>query len=295
MARRFGRDRRSALPPRIESIIAMLRGHRPAQEVGVAILEAGVELLGVPKDLAFIRYCDCATGVTRHTVTIDDGAATSVLPDTFNGITGRALRTGKPQLVGDVRKDPDFIPVAVGTRSELAVPLLLGGACYGVINFESPKRDAFAPDQLPWVELLAQCAALAEQVGNERDGVETTVLPGDPRSTSSVYLKELDQTLDQIIAMLGDPPRLMVEALMVIPYSQQVVTMRLRPNSSIAMYIRLRAGEAIAGHVLETGQPFAGTTQLDNPENAGRRIGEATHLHDTRSALAVPLRTGAIS
>jgi hypothetical protein len=109
VTRLFTRDHGGSFPPRIEAILAMMRDYRPTQEVGKAILEAGVELLGVPRDLAFVRYCDCATGATRHTITIDNAYADRVLPDTFNGITGRALRTGKPQLVGDVRKDHDRI------------------------------------------------------------------------------------------------------------------------------------------------------------------------------------------
>src|SRR5215468_8274431 len=88
MAWPFMRDSSAKLPSRTEAVLAMLRERRPARDVCVAILEAGVELLDVPKDLAFVRYCDCATGATRDTITIDDAYADQVLPDTFNGITG---------------------------------------------------------------------------------------------------------------------------------------------------------------------------------------------------------------
>ncbi|HKS69135.1 MAG TPA: GAF domain-containing protein, partial [Ktedonobacterales bacterium] len=278
------------LPTRIEAILAMLRDRRPVQEVCVAILAAGIELLGTPKELAFVRYCDCTTGATRRIITIDNAYADSVLADTLRGITGRALRTGKPQLVGEVRKDRDYVVLANQARSELAVPLLLGGACYGVLNFESPRRNAFGASQIPWVQLLAQLAALAERFDIERGPHDSELLRGGTRDADSAYLRGLDATLDRVIATLGGDPDLMAEAMMIVPHSQQLVTLRLRPNSSSAMHIRLRAGEGIAGRALQLGQPFSGDTQLDSPEKRGRPIGEITHLHNTRSALAVPLR-----
>lgn len=57
------------------------------------------------------------------------------------GITVRALKTGKTQLVPDTSKDPDFVQPYEGevSRSELAVPIIFRGEPLGVINLESLK------------------------------------------------------------------------------------------------------------------------------------------------------------
>lgn len=79
------------------------------------------------------------------------------------GISGRAVQTGRSQRVGDVLQDPDYIAYSPGTRSELAVPLLIGGQALGVINVEHPGQDAFDTDDERALEALAAQAAIAVQ------------------------------------------------------------------------------------------------------------------------------------
>src|SRR5690606_39829145 len=63
-------------------------------------------------------------------------------------IIGRAYRTGEPQYAPDTARDPEFIaaPGAEPTRSELALPVKVGGATRAVINLEHTARDAFTAD-----------------------------------------------------------------------------------------------------------------------------------------------------
>lgn len=57
------------------------------------------------------------------------------------GIMGAAARARRPILVNDVTKDPRYFPTpdSKGTFAELAVPILLGNECLGVLNVESEK------------------------------------------------------------------------------------------------------------------------------------------------------------
>jgi signal transduction histidine kinase len=77
------------------------------------------------------------------------------------GLTGWVARTGKPARVGDVSKDPRYIMVKENVRSELAVPLEVGGELRGVINVDSDRAAAFTAED---EQLLRDLALQAAQV-----------------------------------------------------------------------------------------------------------------------------------
>ncbi len=74
------------------------------------------------------------------------------------GITVRAVRTGKPQLVQDVRLDPDYVSVTAPneseTRSEYAAPIIVGGKSVGVLNIESSRPNAFEENDIKLIDIL---------------------------------------------------------------------------------------------------------------------------------------------
>src|SRR5690348_15124643 len=75
------------------------------------------------------------------------------------GITGWVARTGKPARIGDVTQDRRYIMVRSHARSELAVPLEVGGEVRGVLNVDSDRLDAFNADDQQLLEDLALQAA----------------------------------------------------------------------------------------------------------------------------------------
>ena len=62
--------------------------------------------------------------------------------DIRTGVMGAAVCERRPVLVNDVAADPRYIPVpgSSGIVAELAVPILLGERCFGVLNVESDSR-----------------------------------------------------------------------------------------------------------------------------------------------------------
>lgn len=73
------------------------------------------------------------------------------------GITARAARTGKPQLVNDTRLNEDYV---VGNRewtalSELAVPVMVEDDVFAILNMESQEPNAFSEQDKNLVEVLA--------------------------------------------------------------------------------------------------------------------------------------------
>lgn len=59
------------------------------------------------------------------------------------GITGRAVTTGRTMRIADITKDPDYIEVADGIKSELCVPFSVHGRIIGVFDVESRQENAF--------------------------------------------------------------------------------------------------------------------------------------------------------
>ena len=62
-----------------------------------------------------------------------------------DGIIGAAATTGQAIRVGDVSKDPRYLPAVEEVRSELAVPLIVRGRVIGVMDIESRQPDYFTP------------------------------------------------------------------------------------------------------------------------------------------------------
>lgn len=65
-----------------------------------------------------------------------------------SGIIGRAVRSGEPQLVRDVRADPDYIALNPAVAAEYTVPIRFQGRILGVMNFESTDAALFSPNHL---------------------------------------------------------------------------------------------------------------------------------------------------
>jgi sigma-B regulation protein RsbU (phosphoserine phosphatase) len=72
-----------------------------------------------------------------------------------DGIIGAAATTGRSIRVGDVTKDPRYLPAVEAVRSELAVPLVVRGRVVGVMDIESREVDYFTPAQQKVLTLVA--------------------------------------------------------------------------------------------------------------------------------------------
>jgi PAS domain S-box-containing protein len=77
------------------------------------------------------------------------------------GVMGRAAKSGKAQLVGNVHEDPDYIPYDPETCSELAVPIITQGKVIGVIDVEQSTCEAFSLQDQQTLEALAAYASIA--------------------------------------------------------------------------------------------------------------------------------------
>ena len=95
------------------------------------------------------------------------------------GIVGAAAQSGQPVLVRDTKRDPRYVELVEGIRSELAVPLIAKDEVIGVLNLESKQVGAFSKAHLqllsllaPWVATAIENARLYEQVRQNEERME---------------------------------------------------------------------------------------------------------------------------
>ena len=79
------------------------------------------------------------------------------------GIIGRVVRTGTPELVKTVEEDPDYVMVAPGMVAQLTVPIRWEERIIGVIALECSQQGRLTRDALEVVTRLADHAAIAIQ------------------------------------------------------------------------------------------------------------------------------------
>jgi len=114
-------------------------------------------------DLSFFQYLP-ETGMLKLVAIA--GGLSSYLPIGYqqsisDGLLGRVVRDRKSHYSPDCRQDRQVIRVPdAGTLSELAVPVQIDEAIFGVINMESQRLEAFDDIDIWTMETLAQYLAI---------------------------------------------------------------------------------------------------------------------------------------
>jgi len=71
------------------------------------------------------------------------------------GVCGAAARSGRTEIVGDVRADPRYLACFPSTRSEIVVPILVGGQVVGEIDIDGSDLNAFSETDRTFLEGIA--------------------------------------------------------------------------------------------------------------------------------------------
>jgi signal transduction histidine kinase len=111
---------------------------------------------------ASIALVEPTTGSLRIEVSngLDEASAQRVI-NQGQGITGWVALYAKPLRIPDVAKDPRYVEIRGGIRSELAVPMELMGNVIGVVNCDSDRLDAFTEQDVAFLSLLTNEASKA--------------------------------------------------------------------------------------------------------------------------------------
>jgi signal transduction histidine kinase len=77
------------------------------------------------------------------------------------GIMGRVARTGNPEVVNDLSLAKDYIPKTHRTRSLIVVPVKREDEVIGILNLESTDSDYFTEEDVAFINILVNQAAIA--------------------------------------------------------------------------------------------------------------------------------------
>lgn len=110
-------------------------------------------------------------------------------------IIGYVTKTGEPLVVNDVSRDPihHHNPLLPNTRAELGIPLKIGNHVIGAFDVQSTEIDAFKPDDIAVLQILADQIAVA--VDNARS-YELSLLAVDE-------MRKADQLKSQFLANMS--------------------------------------------------------------------------------------------
>jgi PAS domain S-box-containing protein len=92
-----------------------------------------------------------------------------------SGMVGWVGKHGEKLLANDVHAEPQYInyfPEVIFTQSELSLPLKVGARVVGVLDVQSPDRNAFGPEEVSVLETLADQVAVAIEKARLYDNVQ---------------------------------------------------------------------------------------------------------------------------
>jgi PAS domain S-box-containing protein len=119
----------------------------------------------------------------------------TIAMDAERSLVVRAARERQAVIIGDVRNEPGFLPnlLLPETRSELAVPMVVGDALLGVFDVQSDHLDGFNMEDATIYTTLAAQIAIALQNARLYEKQAATV----------VQLRELDRLKSSFLANMS--------------------------------------------------------------------------------------------
>lgn len=188
-----------------KEVIARLAQIQLAAEVGRAVsqvraldvmLKEAAELIRAQFDLYYVQVYlvnPKRTHLVLQAGTGEVGAALLArkhqLPLNTGSINGRAVLEKRPEVIADTANSSIFKPnpLLPKTRSEMAVPLLVGSQVVGVLDMQSEQPGGLKQEMLPAFEALAGQFAIAIQNAN------LLTEAGQARAEAEKYARRLER------------------------------------------------------------------------------------------------------
>jgi putative nucleotidyltransferase with HDIG domain len=216
------------------------------------------------------------------------GAVVGKVIPAGQGICGSVFLSGRPEVVGDVTRDPRYVAGLEGGRTEMAAPLRLDDDVIGVLDAETPEPDAFDEADLEVFSLFAAQAATAMNNARQKARMErrNRRLALLNRAAQAVMtITEEDDLLDRILSLAREALELDRVALVLpTPGRGGHLVVRSALGYDDAQGKIIPHGEGISGSVFQSGQPEVVGDVTSDPRYVPGIVGG-------RSEMAVPLRT----
>jgi len=125
------------------------------------------------------------------------------------GLVGWVAGNGRSLLVNDVLQDSRYIPhdLVSQTRAELDLPLRAGRRLIGVLSLQSSQADSFDPDDVPFLQSLADQVAIAIDNASLYQGERAARSLAETMHKMGQVLAgtlEWNEVLDLILAQLAE-------------------------------------------------------------------------------------------
>lgn len=217
----------------------------------------------------------------------------AIVPDRIpagRGIIGRVYRTGRPVLVADVGRDPDYVPGDAAVVGEIAVPLLGDGSILGVLNIESAEADGLTSSDLRVAVAVADRLSAALLRSAEQEALRDRVRLFAALSRFAVVANSI-----------LDPGRLaaaLVDAVgSVVVSDTAVITTLDRKDGQFRVQAVRGIAEGAIGVVIQpgdgnTGRAIVERTVVESSHHPRAQYASALREHvqyDSIDGIAVPL------
>jgi signal transduction histidine kinase len=219
------------------------------------------------------------------------GLPAGVVLSVAQGLVGWVVRTGRAARVGEAKRDPRCLPTRPEVRSELAVPLEVGGQVRGVLGVDSDQPNAFSQSDQELLESLASQAAqvirhtwLYEQFRQKARLLETLVSVGQTINS----MPSLDEALRSITREAALLMEARVCSLLLLDATGEWLDLKAHYGAGAA-YLnrpRLSVQESLVGVVVRRRKPI----QERNVQKSARYVhAEVARSEHLVSLLSVPL------
>lgn len=202
------------------------------------------------------------------------------------GIVGTAASTREVVFVPDVAKDPRYISLFPGVVAELAIPLVHSDRLVGVLNIEGPDVEAFTPEAMTALGVLASHLAVAivnatlYRETRWYAGLLATLYEIGKETASILSLDELLHRVAEIVKRVIDYE--MFGILLVEDGSGDLVLRESVRFGAFGDKPRLKIGEGLCGYAALHKQAVLVGNVIEDPRYVPL-------VAETRSELVVPL------
>ncbi|MBC8335575.1 MAG: GAF domain-containing protein [Anaerolineales bacterium] len=183
------------------------------------------------------------------------------------GIVGFTTSTGQPRIALDVGEDAVYFdnPDLPETRSEMALPLLVGGRIIGALDVQSTEANAFSEDDIEVLSILADEVSIA--IENARLHEETQRLLAEAQSSLGEFSRDAWQKISKKQKIIGYE----LSGRTVRPLNEPVK----RKLKSIGIPIRLRGDEIGTIYINLPDNKILNSDEIDITNSLAERLGVA--------------------
>jgi sigma-B regulation protein RsbU (phosphoserine phosphatase) len=202
------------------------------------------------------------------------------------GIVGTAAEIREAVFVPDVAKDPRYVAAIPGVVAELAIPLIHRDRLIGVLNVEGGDREAFTPEAMTALQVLASHLAVA--IANATlyretrwyAGLLATLYEIGKETASILDLDELLHRVAEIVKRVIDYE--MFGILLVDEAAGELVLRKTVRFGALPGKPRLKLGEGLCGAAVRLKEPVLVGDVTKDPRYV-------MLIPEARSELVIPM------